>query len=431
MSTTTGIQIAHVSRRWDRDSPNLYKKKQRLTMLMDMRRGTETPLSQCQEKPLPCHQRLPLLMSKETLLLIETSFWSGLVNRCSSYPCQENPHSALPMETETPLIHVKTNLFLICPCQHRLPLPMSRVSSFCSVYSMSTEIPLTHVKRNLILLCLQYVNRDSPYPCQEKAHSALSTVCKQRFPLPMSRESSFCSVYSMSTEIPLTHVKRNLILLCLQYVNRDSPYPSQEKPHSALSTVCQQRLPLPMSRETSSVLSMSTGTPLPLIHVKRNLTLLAHANRDSPYPCQQKRHSALPMSTEIPLTHIICSVYSMSTETPFTHVKRNLILLCLQYVNRDSLYPCQEKARSALSTVCRQRLPLPMSRETSSVLSMSTGTPLPLIHVKKNLTLLCPCQQRLPLPMSTETTLCSAPRLPLHISRETEAHSALPMSTIT
>ncbi len=104
----------------------------------------------------------------------------------------------------------------------------------------------------------------------------------------------------------------------------------------------------------------------------------------------------------------------MSIETPLTHVKRNLILFCS----------------------CHQRLPFPMSKETvlefpypcqeksHSVLSLSTGTPFPLIHVKRNLTLLCPCQQRLPLPMSTETSLCSAPRLPLHISRETEAHSA-------
>ncbi len=129
-------------------------------------------------------------------------------------------------------------------------------------------------------------------------------------------------------------------------------------------------------------------------------------------PCQEKPHSNLSMSTEIHLTHVTCqekphSVLSTVCQQrlPLPNVKRIIILLCLQYANRDSPYPCQEKPH---------------------VYSMSTETPLPLIHVKRNLTLLCPCQQRLPLPMSTETSLCSA-----HVKRDSSCpyqkkpHSAL------
>ncbi len=194
------IQIPHVSRNWDRDSPNSYQKKQRLTMLMDMRR--------------------PIL-----------------------------------------------------------PLPMSRETSFCSVYSMSTETPLTHVKRNLILLCLQYVSRDSPsaYQCQEKPY--------------------MYSALPMSTETPLDHVQSRAISLCSAHINRDSTCPCQEKPNSDLAG----------------------STETPLTHVKRNLTLL--------YPCQQRIPFTLPMSTET--------------------------LLWSAHFNRGSPYPCQEKQRLTLPCPCQ------------------------------------------------------------------------------
>ncbi len=167
MSTKTGNQIAPVSRNWDRDTPNSYQKKQRLTMLMDMATGAESPLTHVKRNLiLLCLQyvkkRLPfrLSMSRETLLCFahvnrdsavpspmstETSLCSAHVNRDSSCPCQEQPHSALPTSTEIPLAHVKSNL--------TLHLPMTRETSLCSYPCQGkTHSALTHVKGNLTLL---------------------------------------------------------------------------------------------------------------------------------------------------------------------------------------------------------------------------------------------------------------------------------------
>jgi hypothetical protein len=343
MSTTTNNHIAHVSRNWTRDSPNSYQKKQRLTMLMDMKRGTETPLTHV----------------KRNLILLCLQY----VNRDSPYPCQEKPNSNLPMSTEILLTHVKRNLTLLCPCQQSFSFPMSRETSLCSAHVKHT---LSFLMSREILFCPVHFNRDSLYPCQEKPHSALP----------------------VSSETPLTHVKKNLkllcpchqrlplhmsreTLLCSAHVIRDSPYPCQEKPYSALPTHVNIDLPCPWQDEPHSELAGSTETPL--THVKRNFILLClhYVNRDFPYPCQEKPHSALSIvcKQRFPLSisreTSFCSVYSMSTEIPLTHIKRNFILLCLQYVNRDSPYPYQEKLHSALSTVCQQRFPLPISRETS------------------------------------------------------------------
>ncbi len=162
------------------------------------------------------------------------------------------------MSPGIPLTHVKRNLILICPCQQRLPLPMSRETSLCSAY----------------------VHRDSPYPCQEKPHPALP----------------------MSTETPNTPVKKNLTLLC----------------------PCQQRPPLPMPREAllcsnqcqgkpHSALPKSTETPLPISTETETQESISR---------EQRPHSALPMST------------NNITETPLTHVNENRDLLCSAYVNQ-------------------------------------------------------------------------------------------------
>jgi hypothetical protein len=322
--------------------------------------STETPLYPGQKKPYSgAHviRDAPLPRSKET------SLSSAHFNRDFPYSCQMKPYSALHMSIENPLTHVKRNITLLCPCHQRLALLMSKETLLCSAHVIrdapypgqkkpyfalprTTEIPFTHVKRNLpllfpcqqrllfhlptpreTLLCFAPV-RDSPYPHQEKPHSALSM--------------------STDTNLSLAQFKRNLNLLCpcqrlllsisketslcSVHVNRHypSPCPFQEKPYSAL--LC-QRLPLPKSRETS--------------------LCSAHVNRDSLYPCQEKPHSALPMSTE----------------TPFTHVKRNLTLLCLAHVMRNLILICP----------CQHRLPLPMSRET------------PLCSVHVNIESPCPC----------------------------------------
>jgi hypothetical protein len=146
----------------------------------------------------------------------------------------KKPYSALPMSPDTPFTHVKRNLTLcpmpmstmtllphinrnltqLCPCQQRLPFPMSRETSLCSA---NDKYRLFFPMSRETSLCSINVNRDShsPYPCQKKPYSALP----------------------MSTEIPLTDVNRTLTLLC----------------------PCQQRLLLPMSM-THSFLPLSTTT---------------------------------------------------------------------------------------------------------------------------------------------------------------------------